>query len=325
MAKKALITGGAGFIGFHLAKELTKSYEVTIADNFARGKKDEEFKELLEDKNVSFIKTDITNQSDFSKLDSYDFVYHLAAINGTENFYKIPDKVLKIGAIGTLNVLDWFVESKSKKLLFSSSSEAYSGGLKVLKDFPIPTPEEIPLIVNDPRNVRWSYGAGKILGEVAVHSYAHVHKINFSIIRYHNIYGPRMGFEHVIPQFVERIVKKEGPFKIYGGQETRTFCYVEDAVNATKLVMESEKADRKTIHIGRKDGEIKILDLAKSLFKIAKVNPEIKILPVPEGSVARRCPNTSKLEALGFKAETSLEKGLENTFNWYRKEFERGK
>jgi len=316
--KKSLVTGGAGFIGFHLAKKLSEEQEVLIADNFERGKKDSEFKKLLENKNISFVKMDLTNSNEFSKLDSFDFVYHLAAINGTENFYKIPDKVIKVGILGTINMLDWFTEQKKGKFLFSSSSETYAGTMKVLKEnFPIPTPEEIPLTIDDPKNPRWSYGAGKIMSEVSIHCYNHLHNFDFSIVRYHNIYGPRMGTEHVIPQFIERIIKKNFPFKIFGGEETRTFCYIDDAVNATKLVMENEKANKQTFHIGRSDEEIKIIDLAKKLFSIAKVNPEIKIELSPEGSVKRRCPDVSKLSALGYKPEVNLDKGLEKTFKWY--------
>ncbi len=314
--KTALVSGGAGFIGFHLAKKLSEKYHVTITDNFARGKKDNEFNELLENKNISFIKADITKENELTKFDSADFVYHLAAINGTENFYKIPDKVLKVGTTGTINMLDWFARQKKGKFLFSSSSETYAGTLKILGEkFPVPTPENIPLIIDDPSNLRWSYGGGKILGEIAVHSYAFIHKFDYSIIRYHNIYGPRMGTEHVIPQFIERIIKKENPFRIFGGNETRTFCFIDDAVNATQLVM--EKSSNQTIHIGRSDEEIKIIDLAKKLFHTAGVNPEIKLLPSPKGSVKRRCPDITKLSSLGYKPETSLEAGLEKTFKWY--------
>jgi len=325
MSKNVLITGGAGFIGYHLAKQLAEQdYNVTILDNLERGKEDDEFKEFVKNNNIIFIKGDITKTETFTKLKDFDYIYHLAAINGTENFYKIPDKVLKVGIVGTINVLDWFIKQKTGKLLFSSSSEAYAGTIKLLKDkFPIPTPEEIPLTIDNPKNLRWSYGASKILSEVAIHSYAKAHNMkNFAIIRYHNIYGPRMGFEHVIPQFIERIQKKENPFKIFGGQETRTFCYIDDAVKATRLVMESEKTNGQTIHIGRSDGEIKIIDLAKNLFEIAEVNPKIDIQKAPEGSVMRRCPDVSKLKALGFIPKVNLDEGLKKCFEWYKDKFD---
>lgn len=319
---KILITGGAGFIGFHLAKYLSEKNQVHILDNFARGKDDEDFKAIIDNKNVKFLKKDITLKKTFDELDKdYDRVYHLAAINGTENFYKIPDKVLKVGVIGTLNLLDWFKDLKDSRLLFSSSSETYAGALKLLKErFPIPTPENVPLVVDDPTNVRWSYGAGKIIGEVAIHSYAKAYNFkNFAIIRYHNIYGPRMGFEHVIPQFIERVLKKEPKFDIFGGDETRTFCYVDDAVKATEIVMEKVSGD--TVHIGRSDDEIKITELAEKIFDIVNHHPEFNRKPGPQGSVMRRCPDTTKLNNLGFTAKINLDEGLKKTFEWYKDKF----
>ncbi len=322
---KVLITGGAGFIGFHLANYLaSQTYNITIIDNFNRGKSDKEFKSLIDKENVIFINGDVTLPETFDGLDkNYDQIYHLAAINGTENFYNIPDKVLKVSVFGTINVLEWFVKCKKGKLLFTSSSETYAGALKLLGNkFPIPTPEEVPLVVDDPKNVRWSYGAGKIIGEVAMYAYAKAYGMkNFSIIRYHNIYGPRMGFEHVIPQFIGRIVKKENPFKIFGGQETRTFCYIEDAVRATQLVMEKQQTNGQTVHIGRSDDEIKIIDMAKKLFEVTGVNPKIKIETAPAGSVMRRCPDTTQLANLGFKAEVSLKDGLKKCYEWYKDKF----
>lgn len=318
--KKALITGGAGFIGLNLARHLSKQQNVTIADSLERGRHDDELEQFLEQKNVSFIKTDITKQGDFSKLEKkYDFVYHLAAINGTENFYKIPDRVIKVGVLGTLNILDWFTASKHGKILFSSSSETYAGTLRLLGEkFPIPTPENVPLSIDNPSNPRWSYGAGKIMGEIAMHSYHSIHKMDYCIVRYHNIYGQRMGAEHVIPQFIERMLAKQNPFKVFGAGNTRTFCYVEDAVKATQIAMESPKTTAQTIHIGRSDGEITMLELAKKMFPIAGYNPEIEILKAPEGSTARRCPDISKLKGLGYKPSVSLEEGLKKTFEWYR-------
>ncbi len=322
---KALITGGAGFIGFWLSRRLAlQGYDVTIVDNFARGREDDEFRELLAMPNVTFVHADITDPRSFEQLGTgYDHIYHLAAINGTGNFYSIPDKVLKVGILGTINILDWFIQQPKGKLLFSSSSETYAGAVRLLGDsFPIPTPETVPLVVEDPSNVRWSYGGSKILSEIAIHSYAKAHAMNrFTIVRYHNIYGPRMGFEHVVPQFIERIVKKENPFALYGGHETRTFLYVDDGAWATQLIMENESTNGQTFHIGRSDDEIKIMDVAKILFAIAHVNPAFEVRSSPAGSVTRRCPDTTKLRALGFAPTVDLREGLKRCYDWYENRF----
>ncbi len=325
MEKGVLITGGAGFIGFHLADYLSnQGQDVTLLDNLSRGEADEDFERLLGRKNVRFVEGDITEQKTFYELEGdFDFVYHLAAINGTENFYKIPHEVLRVGTIGTINVLDWFVRQKRGKLLFSSSSEVYAGALKLMGDaFPIPTPEEVPLVIDKASNLRWSYGSSKMLGEIAMHSYSFAYDMdNFAIVRYHNIYGPRMGFEHVIPQFIERIVGMEEPFKIHGGSETRSFCHMDDGIRATQLIMENPGTNGQTIHVGRSDAETKIVDLARKLFEIADVDPKIEIRPAPEGCVMRRCPDTTKLQGLGFSPEVSLEDGLRQTYAWYKNKF----
>jgi nucleoside-diphosphate-sugar epimerase len=314
--KKILITGGAGFIGYHLSKYLSSfGYDITIVDNFERSESDEEFRALIQRDNVHFIQADITKKETFDKLNSFDYVYHLAAINGTKNFYEIPDKVLKVGVIGVMNLIEWF-KGKKGKLLFSSSSETYGGALNIMPNFPIPTPEEVPLVVKDPKNNRWSYAASKIVGEVAL--YANSKDVNFCIVRYHNIFGPRMGYDHVIPQFIDRINEKEDPFIIYGPNNTRAFCYVDDAVRATKLIMEGPN---KEIYNVGKNEEIRIVDLAKELFKIAGVNPIIKGHDAPDGSVTRRCPDIKKLIGLGFKHEYSLSKGLSETYKWYKNAF----
>lgn len=321
--KKVLITGGAGFIGFHLAKNLAnQKYKVTIADNLFRGKMDYELINLINNKNVSFIKCDLTKIKDLRKLGySYDYVYHLASINGTRYFYEIPNVVLKVNILCALNILDWFLsnKNKNKKILFSSSSEAYAGTLSRY-GVKIPTNEDVPLTIEDVKNPRWSYGGSKIIGELLFMNYAKKNNFRMSIVRYHNIYGERMGFEHVIPQFCLKILNKENPFKIFGGTETRAFCYFSDAIQATQMVMEGNRTDGEIINIGNSNEEITMKDLAMKLFKINKVNPKLRIKKAPKGSVARRCPNISKLHRLtGFTPEVNLDEGLKKTFEWYKK------
>lgn len=319
---KVLITGGTGFIGYHLSKALAKKdCEVTICDNLSRGKMDDELKDLIDLDNVKFVECDLTKKEDLDKLEKdYDFLYHLAAINGTKHFYERPHEVLRVNVLATINLLDWFITTKCKKILFTSSSETYAGTIKTFNG-QIPTPEDIPLSIEDIKNPRWSYGGSKILGELFFINYARIHNFRMSIIRYHNIYGPRMGYEHVIPEFMIRALKKQNPFKIIGGKETRAFCYIEDAVKATIAVMESEKTDGEIVHIGNSKEEITIQDLAREVISLGNYSPEIKILPAPEGSVNRRCPDTTKLKNLtSFESKISLNEGLKKTYKWYSKE-----
>jgi UDP-glucose 4-epimerase/UDP-glucuronate decarboxylase len=322
--KKVLVTGGAGFIGYHLSKHLAnQGNEVTIIDNLFRGKMDNELKELIEMENVKYIEADLTNYNFFEKLDDdYDYVYHLAAINGTKYFYEIPDKVLRTNILSAINILDWFVNSESKKILFTSSSETYAGAMRKF-ELDIPTPEDVPLCIEDVKNPRWSYAGSKIIGELLFTNYAKKHDFDMAIVRYHNIYGPRMGYEHVIPEFLLRIYKKTDPFPVYGNT-SRAFCYIEDAVEATELVMENKNCNGEVLNIGNDLEEISMVDLAKTMFEVLNYDAKIDIKSTPKGSVDRRCPNISKLKKMtDYKPKINLNAGIELTHRYYYKYFKK--
>ncbi|RJR13516.1 NAD(P)-dependent oxidoreductase [Candidatus Parcubacteria bacterium] len=323
--KKVLITGGAGFIGYHLVKRLVaqKGYKITIADNFFRGKNDKDFKELLKNKNVKFVRADLTDPRAWKKLGGgYDQVYHLVGINGTKLFYEIPHEVLRIGLTTTLNALEWFRlhnKKRGAKILYTSSNEAYASGFD-LGIIPIPTPETAPLVISDTYNPRWSYGGQKLIGELLFINYARAYNVRMSIVRPHNFYGPRAGYEHAIPQMFGRIEAKEEPFVLYGAQETRSFCYIDDAVEAVQRVMESKKTDNNTYHIGS-TSETSIQELAEELFTAANWHPKrMTEHKSPEGSVKRRLADVSKIKKdTGWSAETPLSEGIKKTIEWYRK------
>lgn len=326
--KRVIVTGGSGFIGYHLANHLAKDSdtEVTVIDNHARGIPDDMFKALIERKNVIFLNADMTTKDFYKDLSGrYDGIYHLAAINGTKNFYERPYDVLKANVGSLMNMLEWCTPENCGGFLFSSSSETYAGTLNsFLGEHPefIPTKEDVPLAIDNVLNPRWSYGGSKIIGEILTSNYCRVHNVDFKIIRYHNIYGVRMGFDHVLPEFFKRIYNKENPFKIYGGEETRAFCTVNDGVKATEAVMLSDKCNGEIVHIGNSTQEVKIIDLLKKVFDIADYHPEIEVHPAPEGCVMRRCPNTDKLlELTGYKATESLDDGLPEMYRWYIKKY----
>ena len=142
---KILITGGAGFIGYHLTKLLAEQgHEVVIVDNFFRSEKDEDLSSLIEMPNVKMIEADLTDKASWDELGSgYDYVYHLVGINGTKLFYEIPQEVLRIGVSTTMNVLEWFRTKNNMpnaKILYTSSNEAYASALEAFGKLPIPTP-----------------------------------------------------------------------------------------------------------------------------------------------------------------------------------------
>lgn len=323
-AKRVLITGGAGFVGYHLALLLSKTgNEVVIADNFSRGKKDTDLATLLENPGVSLVEADLTDRAQWGRLGSgFDCVYHLASINGTKLFYEMPHEVLRVGLLSAIYALDWFAKNngvKDAKILYTSSNEAYGGALEAFNKLPIPTPEDVPLVISDPNNPRWSYAGQKIAGELLFINYAKMLNLRMSIVRPHNFYGPRAGYGHVIPETVAKIVAKTDPFPLFGAKETRSFCYIEDAVDAMRIVMESAKTDGGTYHIGS-NIETTIGDLVQDMFAVVDWHPkQIKMKDSPEGSVLRRLPDVSKIKRdTGWEARTALRDGLEKTVQWYQ-------
>ena len=324
---KILITGGAGFIGYFLAKHLlsagSQDLALLLVDNLQRGKMDADLQALLSDSRVKFLNLDLTNPDSYAELgNGYDHVYHLAAVNGTKWFYEKPHETLRINTLSLVYMLEWFrKENLQGKFCFTSSNEAYAGGLNAFDTLPIPTPEKVPLVIDDPYNPRWSYAATKLVGELFVIHYAEKYNFRAIIVRPHNFYGPRAGYEHVVPEFCQRIVNKVDPFPIYGSDDTRTFCYIEDAVRAMRLLMDSSKTDSQpieTVHIGDFH-EITMKELAEKLFSVTGWRPKkLDIKSSPAGSVKRRLADVNKLQTLtDWKPEVSLEEGLRRTYDWY--------
>lgn len=315
--KTALVTGAAGFIGFHLATELSlQGWEVTCVDNFVRGENSLEIEALKEQKNVTWITGDLCDPTTYELIrKDFDFVFHLAAINGTQNFYESPFQVLEAATIPTILLLKHLKNnSRLKRFVFSSTSETYAGAVTRF-EYPVPTNEKVPLVIDDITNPRWSYAAGKIASESAVISAGLELSIPWTIIRYHNVYGPRMGDKHVIPDFLHRL--QEGKFELYGAEDKRSFMYVDDAVRASIDVAMSASTESQVINIGE-ELELKIIDLAHKILEIVGLDHEITVFPSPSGSVNRRSPDISKLKkSVAFVPRNTLEEGLKKTIDWY--------
>lgn len=319
MADRVLITGGIGFIGFFLAKLLLeKGFEVTIVDNLSRGQLDQDWQSIKQD--VHFLQADLTDS--FHKLNlnkSYTQVYHLAAVNGVKYATNEPDRVLRVNIMALMNVLEMCAEHPPETFVFASSSEVYNGA-SAYPDFRLPTPETTPLVFNDISLPRSSYAASKMIGEMLTVNYATRHHFKSRIVRFHNIYGPRMGFDHVIPEIIGRILKKQTPFALNGADQTRSFCYITDAVQALYALTEHYTLHPLTVNIGNQD-EITIFELCEKLFRLSGYNAPILRLPPPAGSPMRRCPDISLLLQLtGYTPTVGLEEGLKHTLAWYRRD-----
>ena len=317
---KALVTGGGGFIGYHLARRLADDgHQVSLCDNLFRGRMDDDLKQLLTLPNVTFQELDLTDQTQLIHLPTdQDMVFHLAAVNGTRYFYEMPYEVIKTNLLSLINVLDWMEEAGCRKLVWTSSSEAYAGGVTTGL-VGVPTSEESPLIITDVSNPRFTYAGSKIAGELLCWHYAMSRGVRATIVRTFNVYGPRMGYEHVIPEFITRILNRESPFRVYGSDQSRAFCYVSDFITGLALVAErTDEGQVRTINLGN-DQEVVIRNLAERLFEISDYHPTLENLPSPEGSVNRRCPDlTLAKELLGYRPQVPLEQGLRKTYEWYK-------
>lgn len=323
-----LITGGAGFVGYHLAKHILKNSDdsIVLVDNLQRGRMDGDMRDLLESNRdrVTFMEADLTDPLSVTRFpQNVSQVYHLAAVNGTKWFYEMPDETLRINTLSLIYILEWIKTLPEKpKLCFTSSNEAYASALASFGQLPIPTPEDIPLVISDPYNPRWSYAGTKLIGELFVIHYAEKHGFNAVIVRPHNFYGPRAGYDHVIPEFCGRIASHTDPFPINGADDTRSFCHITDAVRAMEMLMNASSTNGhpiQTVHIGSTE-EVTISELAERLFAVTGWKPsKLDIHPSPEGSVKRRLADIQKIKQLiSWEPEISLEEGLRTTHTWYK-------
>jgi nucleoside-diphosphate-sugar epimerase len=321
--KSILITGGAGFIGYHLALRFSdfSKNSVYIIDNFFKKKtKDSLFLDLLKKKNVHFINHDLTKPRIFffKKKLKFDYIYHFSAINGTKFFYNFPEKVLNDNILININFLKFLENIKFKKLIYSSSSEVYSESFqnKLVK---VPTSEEAVVSFNYPYKDRFSYGISKFVGEYQFQKFCERKKKQLIILRFHNIYGPRMGTNHVISEFINKLKRNKKKIEIYGYSNTRSFCYIDDAINYITLITKNSKKLINLYNVGNSDEEIKILKLLKKIIFLLKIK-KVKIYKFlsPKFSAPRRKPNIEKsVKLTKYKPRFSLDYGLRKTINFY--------
>jgi nucleoside-diphosphate-sugar epimerase len=313
---KAMVTGAAGFLGYHLARRLLQRGDgVVMVDDFSRGAPDEAYRALSAHPRAVALRVDLTDPAAAAALPvDVDVLFHLAALNGTQNFYEHPLAVLRNSTLPTFNLLERFTGAGLRRFVYAGSSEAYAGTV-TLFGWPVPTAEDVPLAIGDVRNPRWSYAASKLHGEVLTALGCGELGLPFTILRYHNAYGPRMGDKHVLPDFLTRA--RDGVFALHGHEETRSFLYVDDAVDATIALAECEAAAGEVVHVGS-TREVAIADLAKLAMRVAGLRGQIALHPAPLGSVRRRAPDIAKLRRLiGFTEKVSLEEGVARTAAYY--------
>ncbi len=304
-----LITGGAGFIGSHLIdKFISKKYNVIVIDNLLTGTK-KNLDPFLKNENFTFLNLDVQNHIEISQ--DLDYVLHLASAASPKAYTQHPINTLKAGSIGTINTLG-LAKAKNAKYLLTSTSEVY-GDPQIS-----PQPETYWGNVN-PNGVRSMYDEAKRFAEAAVASYNRIYNLDTRIVRLFNTYGPKMKINdgRVVTNFISQAISGED-ITIYGnGDQTRSFCYVEDTVSGIIKAMESDSSE--VFNIGNPN-EITILHLAEKVISLTNSKSQIKFVELPEDDPMQRNPDITKAnQKLNWYPEVLLEDGLMKTIEWVEK------
>ncbi len=300
--RKILVTGGAGFIGSNLAEKLAADPDnfVVVVDNFLTGKK-ANVKSLLDKVNVRIIKCDVNNIHDISQVMvsySFDYVFHYAAVVGVMRTLENPILVLN-DIEGIKNILDLSKNTGVRRVFFSSSSEVYGE--------PVEFPQNE---FTTPLNSRLPYAVVKNVGESFCRSYENEFGLPFTIFRFFNTYGPRQSTDFVMSRFIRAALRNED-IVIYGdGTQSRTFCYIEDNIDAVLSSFYKEKYINDVVNIGN-DEETRIKDLAVKIIEITNSQSRLRYTqPLKEGDMNRRKPDIGKMRKLLKRPLLSLEEGI---------------
>lgn len=314
---RVVVTGGGGFVGAYLVRGLVeRGWDVTVVDTMIRGDVGR-LAPVIDQ--VRLVTADVRDEAALEQaFAGAEVVMHLAAINGTENFYRRPELVLDVGIRGAIAVVNACRTAGVPDLVVASTAEVYQTPSVV------PTPETTALMLPDSLNPRYSYGGSKIASELIAFNYAQEHFRKVQVFRPHNVYGPDMGWKHVVPQFAVRAAKaiaaSDGgpvPFSIQGdGRETRAFCYVDDIVDGI-VTMYAEGGHREIYHIGN-DHEVSIAEVARKIGAVLGGDLELEPSDAAPGGTPRRCPDISKMRALGYRPAVGLDEGLSRTVAWYQ-------
>lgn len=299
-----LITGGAGFVASAMAEKLAADANnfIVIVDNLLTG----DIQRIPQKENVRFIKADVNRLEDISGVFyafSFKYVFHYAAVVGVKRTIDNPVMVLD-DITGIKNILSLCKNTGVKRVFFSSSSEVYG------------EPVEMPQNEHTtPLNSRLPYAIVKNVGEAFLKSYKKEYDLDYTIFRFFNTYGPKQSMDFVISKFIAKALKGED-ITIFGdGSQTRTFCFVDDNIQACYNAFKNNEVLNDVINIGN-DNEMTVLDLAKKIIQLSGSSSKIVHLPpLEEGDMSRRNPDISKMKKLLGRELTDIETGLSSVIN----------
>ena len=309
---KVVITGGAGFIGSHIAAEVAKEYEVVIIDNlddyYSPDLKRRNLEILLANPNVRFVEGDITDTALLRRVIDSDveFVYHEAAQAGVRISVENPFKPNNVNVLGTLNVLKASLDAGVKRVINASSSSVY-GKVKYL-----PFDEAHPTMPVSP------YGVSKLAAEHYCRVFYEVYGLPTVSLRYFTVYGPRMRPDLAISIFTRKMLANE-PITVYGdGEQTRDFTYIDDIVRVNRKLLETSAADGHAMNVGG-GHRITVNDLIAHLREITGSTSEVVYSDKQKGDAEHTLADTSLAGRLvGYRPEVSVEVGLAEFVRWFR-------
>lgn len=313
--KKIFLTGGAGFIGTKLANELYRDNHIHIYDNLNRNSIKNT--NLLKNLNITLEQGDILDFEQIKKsIVSYqpDIIIHLAAVAGIDTVIKSPTATMKVNMVGTYHVLESAITSNHKVERFIDFSTSEVFGSYAYKVEETSTTNLAPV-----GEARWTYSVSKLAAEHLTHSYYKEFGLPTVSVRPFNIYGPGQVGEGAIHVFVNKALNNED-LCIHGdGDQIRSWCYVDDFVNAILLCLENKEAVGGSFNIGNPRGTITINHLAEMIVRLSESNSKIVRVPKNYVDVELRIPSIEKArQVLGYEPSVDLTEGLLRTINWYR-------
>lgn len=313
-----LITGGGGFIGLHLARHLlAQGARVTLTDNFSRGVRDADFAAVLAHPNADVRVGDLLDPAAWAALpQDVTRVFHFAAILGVQNVLNRAYEVLRDNLALTVNALAYARTLPDlSRFVFASTSEVYAGTLTA-HGLAFPTPEDTPLTVSALDHPRTSYMLSKIYGEALCQQA----KLPFTIVRPHNVYGPRMGMAHVVPELLKKAWTQPdgGRLEIFSPEHRRTFCYVDDAAAMIAAISAAPDGLNRVFNVGVETPEVSIRELGNLIAACVGKRLTLVEGETTPGSPSRRCPDIRRIvAATGVSPAVSLADGLARTRDWY--------
>ncbi len=315
----AIVAGAAGLLGSALCRYLLQQGVAVVAvDNFVTGS-EHNLTALYNHPHFTHFRHDVCEPLGLLPLQNIRYVYHLASPASPDDFDPLALEILAVNSQGTQNLLQ-VAREHGAKFLFASTSEVYGD--------PLEHPQKESYWGNvNPAGARSCYDEGKRFGEALTTHFCRLHQTDYVIARIFNTYGPRMRINdgRVVPAFFEALIENR-PMLLHGdGQQTRSFCYVDDLVRGLCLLMTSKQTSGEIFNLGNPQ-EYTIETLAKTLWEVAGKPPQLEMIPSPrEDDPTRRRPDISKIQSvIGWEPEISLREGLEKTLSYFQERLKRG-